>query len=255
MTKKAGPKRLMMTSERSWKVGDTIHFLHNLDYDTYFELGHMYGALEYVDLIYADMIYDDLDFDRWLPRCHEYLKDTGSIFIQTDQRSVAPLKLYLDGLFGANNFVNWIIWPYDWGGRPKHAFGRKHDDILWYAKTRDYKFFAENVQIPKKTTGIGFNPSGRTTKTPTDVWSDIGNFHTMSTERVSGVEWQKPERLVQRIVEAVTEEGDTVFDPFAGSGTTIAVCAKLGRNSVGCEINKSIWERAVERIDNAVSKL
>ena len=68
MMRKAGPKRLMMTSEHSWKVGDTVHFLHNLDYDTYFELGHMYGALEYVDLIYADMIYDDLDFDRWLPR-------------------------------------------------------------------------------------------------------------------------------------------------------------------------------------------
>ena len=244
-----------MTSEHSWKVGRHSHALWNLDNKDYIECLIAYNAYENFDLIYADMIYDDLDFDRWLPDCRDFLKKTGSIFIQTDQRSVAPLKLYMDGLFGANNFVNWIIWPYDWGGRPKNAFGRKHDDILWYAKTRDYKFFAENVQIPKKTTGVGFNPSGRTTKTPTDVWSDIGNFHTMSTERVSGVEWQKPERLVQRIVEAVTEEGDTVFDPFAGSGTTIAICARLGRNSVGCEINKEIWKVATKRIDHAVSKL
>ncbi len=243
-----------MTS-KNWLINGNSLTLWNLDYDLYFKnLGTLNGH-NFFDLIYADMIYDDLNFDRWLPRCRDALKTTGSIFVQTDQRSVAPLKLYMDELFGADNFVNWIIWPYDWGGRPKNAFGRKHDDLLWYAKTGDYKFFANNVQIPKKTTGRGFNPSGRTTKTPTDVWMDIGNFHTMSTERVSGVEWQKPERLVQRVVEAVTEEGDLVFDPFAGSGTTISVCAKLGRNSVGCEINKSIWDRAVERIDGVVSEL
>lgn len=206
------------------------------------------GGCERFDLIYADMIYWDFDFDRWVPLCRDLLKDTGSIFIQTDYRSVAELKLYMDELFGKENFVNWIIWPYDWGGRPKNAFGRKHDDILWYSKTSNYKFFASNVQIPKVVTSDALNPSGRDSKTPTDVWQDLGNFHTMSAERISGVNWQKPERLVRRIVEAVTKRGYTVLDPFAGSGTTSAVCMKTGRYSVGCEIDEDIYKKAIERL-------
>ncbi len=232
-----------------WKSKDGRHILYNYDCVEYTHYCISYGGIEFVDLVYADMIYDDFDFDRWLPSCRELLKNTGSIFVQTDYRSVAELKLYMDNLFGKKNFVNWIIWPYDWGGRPKNAFGRKHDDILWYAKSSDYAFYPENVQIPKKTTGDTLNPSGRNTKTPTDVWTDIGNFHTMSSERISNVKWQKPERLVRRIVEAVTKEGDTVFDPFVGSGTTIAVAMKTGRRSVGCEIDGEIAKSASGRLE------
>ena len=181
------------------------------------------------DLIYADMMYDDFNFDRWIPVCKDLLSETGSIFIQTDYRSVAELKLYMDNLFGKNNFRNWIIWPYDWGGRSKFAFGRKHDDILWYAKTVHYKFFPTNVEIPKKTAGTAFDAKGTGKKLPTDVWNDIGNFHTMSAERISGVNWQKPERLIRRIVLATTEVGDLVLDPYMGSGTTATCCEKLNR--------------------------
>ena len=246
--------RRVEESVAMWTSKDGNHTLYNVDYATYFGIQKLYKRYEPFDLIYADMMYDDLDFDRWLPMTGEILKPTGSIFVQTDQRSVAELKIYMDKLFGKENFINWIIWPYDWGGRPKNAFGRKHDDILWYAKTRNYVFYPEAVQVPKKMLGSTFNPSGRTTKTPTDVWKDIGNFHTMSSERVSGTMWQKPERLIRRIVEAVTKPGDTVFDPFVGSGTTLAVCMKLGRISVGCEINKDIFERAVTRLERLDGK-
>lgn len=232
-----------------WKSKDGKHILYNYDCAEYTHYCISFGGIEFIDLIYADMIYDDLDFDMWLPSCRELLKNTGSIFVQTDYRSVAELKLYMDNLFGKENFVNWIIWPYDWGGRPKNAFGRKHDDILWYAKTSDYVFYPEHVQIPKKTTGNALNPSGRITKTPTDVWTDVGNFHTMSSERIGGVKWQKPERLIRRIVEAVTKRGDTVFDPFVGSGTTIAVAMKTERKSIGCEIDGEIAKIASKRLE------
>ena len=230
-----------------WTSKDGKHSFHNLDNDTYFNL---YGVFETFDLVYADMMYDDFKFDRWLPNCRDFLRDTGSIFVQTDYRSVAELKLYMDSLFGKKNFVNWIIWPYDWGGRPKNAFGRKHDDILWYSKTSSYSFYPESVQIPKKTAGTKLNPSGRRSKLPTDVWQDIGNFHTMASERISGVKWQKPERLVQRIILSVTARGDKILDPFAGSGTTSAVAIKEGRKSVGIEIDTDIYNIAIERLDN-----
>jgi len=201
------------------------------------------------DTIYADMVYDDFDFARWLPLCRDNLSDTGSIFVQTDQRSVAELKLYMDHLFGRDKFINWIIWPYDWGGRPKNAFGRKHDDVLWYAKAKSYKFYPTNVEIPKKTAGTALDVKGTGKKLPTDVWTDIGNFHTMSSERISEVKWQKPERLIRRIVLATTEEGDLVFDPFMGSGTTAAVCIKTNRLFIGSEIDQDIYNIAVERVE------
>jgi len=230
-----------------WISDDQRIMLLNDDCVNFLEWIHMNSRK--ADLIYADMIYDDFDFNRWLPMCWEVLANTGSIFVQTDYRSVAELKSYLDTLFGKNRFINWIIWPYDWGGRPKRAFGRKHDDILWYAKTANYKFFPTAIEIPKKTAGTAFDAKGTGKKLPTDVWNDIGNFHTMASERISGVNWQKPERLVQRIVLATTELGDLVLDPYMGSGTTAAVCWKLARCCWGSEIEKSIWDASVDRLD------
>jgi site-specific DNA-methyltransferase (adenine-specific) len=211
-----------------------------------------------VDLIYADMMYDSLDF-RWILDCEHLLKDTGSIFIQTDYRSVAELKFFLDGLFGKESFQNWIIWPYDWGGRSKRRFGRKHDDILWYSKTEEYKFYPERIQIPKKVQSAGLNPSGRTHKIPTDVWDDIGNFHTMDKERlkdISGkaIAWQKPLRLMERIILSTTDEGDTVLDPFLGTGTTGVAALRHGRNFIGIEHNSESYHRAEERIESELKE-
>jgi site-specific DNA-methyltransferase (adenine-specific) len=237
-----------------WRSADNEHTFWNMDNAKYFDTLRLYGGHNIFDLVYADMMYNDFGFDRWLPDCREALKRTGSIFVQTDHRSVAELKLYMDELFGKENFVNWIIWPYDWGGRPKNAFGRKHDDILWYSKTGTYGFYPESVQIPKKTAGTKLNPSGRTGKLPTDVWQDIGNFHTMATERVRGVKWQKPERLIRRIILSTTIKGDQILDPFAGSGTTSVVAIKEGRKSVGIEIDPDIWKIAVERLENVYSE-
>jgi len=205
---------------------------------------------ESIDLVYEDYIFDNFDF-TWMQHCYDLLSPNGSIFVHGDQRSITYAKLALDMFFGKSNFVNWIIWPYDWGGRSKRAFGRKHDDILWYAKGKDYKFYPERISIPKKTAATKFNKSGRMTKIPTDVWDDIGNFHTMDKERIKyrgqNIPWQKPERLLERIILATTDELDWVLDPFLGSGTTVMVCAKNNRNCIGFELRDEIFEIAQER--------
>lgn len=209
---------------------------------------------ETVDLVYADMIFDNYSFG-WIDLCYEVLKPTGSLWIHTDQRSVAEVRLYVDTIFAGSGYLNnWIIWPYDWGGRPKNAFGRKHDDLLWYVKSPDFKFYPKRVAIPKVTAGSpGLNPSGRTWKVPTDVWSDIGNFLTTSPERVKDengvcIPWQKPERLLDRIVKATTDKEDLVLDPFLGTGTLAVVCKKLGRSIIAFEIDPVMIDVAVGRI-------
>lgn len=209
-----------------------------------------------VDLVYADMVYDNFDFS-WVEVCHVALAETGSLFAQTDYRSVAELKIYMDEIFGESGgyLNNWIIWPYDWGGRPRNAFGRKHDDILWYVKSQDFKFYPNRVAIPKVTAGSpGLNPSGRAFKIPTDVWSDIGNFLTTSPERVRdeetgvGIPHQKPERLIERIVRATTDIDDLVVDPFMGTGTAGVICKKWRRRFVGLDIDPDMIELASQRI-------
>lgn len=226
-----------------------------MTYEIYNEDNHSlpHVSASSMSLVYADFIYDDYNFE-WMNWCYEVLKDDGSIFIQTDYRSVAEAKLYLDRLFGRDCFVNWIIWPYDWGGRSKRRFARKHDDILWYSKGDNYKFYPERVAIPKKTANTSLNPSGRDWKIPTDVWDDIGNFHTMDKERIKGennknIRWQKPLRLIDRIILACTDPGDWVLDPYMGTGTTGESCIHLDRNFIGYEIDKFIFSLAKERLE------
>jgi site-specific DNA-methyltransferase (adenine-specific) len=226
---------------------------------------HNTNLLDYVEpgsvqLIYADMLYQDFNFSWMLP-AYEALKPNGSLFVQTDYRSVAQLKIYADDVFnfksgsGGGYMNNWIIWPYDWGGRASDAYGRKHDDILWYVKSPDFKFYSQRVQIPKATAKSGgLNPSGRDTKIPTDVWSDIGNFLTTDPERIHDPEtgkciaWQKPERLLERIILPCTDPGDLVVDPFLGTGTTWVVCKKYRRKFFGMDVDKRMIEFALHRI-------
>jgi DNA modification methylase len=208
-------------------------------------------------MIYADMIYDEPNVTDWVNVCYDALADNGSLFIQTDPRSVAEVHWAANLVFtlhGRPGYLNnWIIWPYDWGGRSKRAFGRKHDDILWFVKNSEFKFYPERVSIPKKTTSAGLNPSGRTTKTPTDVWSDIGNFLTVSPERIHGddgvcIPWQKPERLIDRIVLCSTDRHDLVVDPFLGTGTTAVVCKRRHRKFLGMDCNPEMITIARRRL-------
>jgi hypothetical protein len=108
------------------------------------------GALKIkADLIYADVMYGDKE-QKWIESALDVIRPCGYIVIQTDYRSVAEIKIKLDRLFA---FLNWVVYPYDWGGRPKKAFGRKHDDILIYYKYEygcERTFNAKKVAIQKK---------------------------------------------------------------------------------------------------------
>lgn len=206
------------------------------------------------DVIYADCIYEDLNFYLWVSQAYQLLKSNGIFYVQTDYHSVAEYKLFLDSLFGKENLVNWLIYKQEWGGVPKRAFPRKHDDILMYAKGSDYKFYRERIQIPKVTAGTALDKKGTGMKTPCDVFDDLGNFHTTSKERVKlhdkNIPWQKPLKLMERLLLPVTDVGDIVFDPFMGSGSTGVWCLQNNRKFVGLENDPAVFEIAQERLSN-----
>ena len=201
--------------------------------------------------IYADCIYESLDFE-WIDYCYNLLAPQGIIYIQTDYHSVAEMKIYMDNLFGKNNFLNWLVYLNEWGGNSKRFFPRKHDDILMYSKRKDYKFYPERIQIPKKTAGTAFDKKGTGLKTPCDVFYDHVSFSTISKERVKlgekNIQWQKPLWLIERLLLPVTDENDYILDPFMGSGTS-GVWSKLNnRNYIGIESDKEIYNLALARI-------
>jgi len=161
------------------------------------------------DMIYCDFMYEDTNFTYWLNDCVDLLTPTGSIFVQTDYRSIAEVKVHLDGLLGKENYLNWIALPFDWGGRSDRFFGRKTDHLLWYSKSKDYKFFPDRVQIPKVTAGTGFDKNNKPTKLPTDYWGGYARLSTVSNEKIKGFSYQKPLKLMELLVQATTDTEDT----------------------------------------------
>jgi len=180
---------------------------------------------------------------------HRVLKDTGSIYLHCDSTASAHLRLLMDAVFGPNNFRNEIIWRYSWGVHTDKRWNRKHDVILFYAKTDKWIFNAYDVMdkregevLRRLATGVksatmaadkSKHPD-KTLKLPSDVWS-IPTINAMARERL-GYPTQKPEALLERIVKASSNEGDTVLDPFCGCGTTVAVAQRLSRHWIGIDI-------------------
>ncbi len=182
--------------------------------------------------------YDDAFADYWAflePRLEEawrLLAPDGTLYLHLDYREVHYAKVLLDALFGRNCFLNEIIWAYDYGARTKRKWPAKHDTILVYVKNPgNYVFNAEAVdREPYMAPGLVTAEKAERGKLPTDVW-----WHTIVSptgKEKTGYATQKPEGILRRIVSASSQPGDWVLDFFAGSGTTGAVAAMLGRRFV-----------------------
>ena len=183
-----------------------------------------------------------------LMEMHRVLRPDGSIYLHCDPTASHYIKAIMDAIFGWKNFRNEIVWAYRSGGVSKRWFGRKHDILLFYAKSKRY-----NVQIPKERSyNRDFKPyrfkgvneyqdeEGRwyTLATMRDVW-EIPMVGRTSKER-TGYPTQKPLALYERIIKASSNEGDIVLDPFCGCATTTIAAERLWRQWVGMDI----WNEA-----------
>ena len=170
-----------------------------------------------------------------LPRIEAALRcmtPDASIFVHLDAREVHYVKVALDGLFGRDAFINEIIWAYDYGGRSRDRWPRKHDTILWYARDpKRYVFRYDAIdRIPYLAPKLVTKEKAARGKTPTDVWWNT-IVPTTSKEK-TGYPTQKPLAIVDRIVKVHSDEGDVVLDFFAGSGTAGEAAGKHGRGFV-----------------------
>ncbi|WP_022882346.1 DNA-methyltransferase [Gryllotalpicola ginsengisoli] len=179
--------------------------------------------------------YGDAFDDYWgfleprLAEAWRLLADDGTLYLHLDYREAHYAKVLLDALFGRDCFLNEIIWAYDYGAKSKRRWPTKHDTILVYVKDpRRYFFDSAAVdREPYMAPGLVTPEKAALGKLPTDVW-----WHTIVSptgREKTGYPTQKPAGIIRRMLQASSRPGDWVLDFFAGSGTTGAVAAELGR--------------------------
>lgn len=202
---------------------------------------------------YNDKFDDYLGFLRpHLEEMHRLLKPTGTLYLHLDGKWSHYAKVMLDEVFGDDCFLNEVIWAYDYGGRGKDRWPKKHDNILVYVKTPGEHFFDwENIdRIPYMAPGLQKDPKrAEEGKVPTDVWwmSIVG---TQSRER-NGYPTQKPVKLIERAIAASCPPQGLVFDPFAGSGTTGQAAMNLSRKFIMVDLSPWAIETMHERFKEA----
>lgn len=251
---------MVVVSEREWRhllpvnqviCGDCVEVLRE------FPRGS-------IDLVFADPpynigikydIYDDnkpreeyLKFsDEWIGLVWDVLKRSGSFYLAICDEYAAELCIIAKEK--GFKLRNWIIWYYTFGQNQRRKFTRAHTHILYFVKDeRNFTFNTDAIRIPSDRQLIyndkRAHPKG---KVPDDVWifpRVCGTFK----ERIKDYPCQMPEALLERVIKASSNEGDIVLDPFAGSGTTLAVAKRLNRKYIGIEISPNYCEIIKKRL-------
>ena len=192
------------------------------------------------------------------------LRPDGSIYLHIDHTAHAYVKCLMDAIFGWKNFRNEIVWLYTGPGSPKmRQFNRKHDTILWYNKGSKWIFNRDEVRVPYKDpkqmprkafdTGRSFLPEEidamrKRGKVPEDWWQY--RIVARSKRENTGYPTQKPLALYRRIIEASSNPGDIVLDPFCGCATTPIAAEQLGRQWVGMDIWDGAKDIVLSRLED-----
>jgi DNA modification methylase len=239
-----------------------------------------------VDLVFADPpfnigyeydVYNDkqakADYlawsKQWIGAVHHLLKPNGTFWLAIGDEYAAELKLMSQEI--GFHTRSWVIWYYTFGVNCKRKFTRSHAHLFYFVKDSQHFTFRENDlanRIPSARQLVyndaRANPNGRL---PDDTWilrpQDIADCFSSEEDtwyfpRVAGTfkeragfhGCQMPEQLLGRIIRCCSEPGDTVFDPFSGSATTVAVAKKLGRNYLATDLSAEYVTQGLERLTN-----
>lgn len=257
--------------------GDSIGLVY-LDPPFFTQKTHSLTTRDLTEAYQFDDIWDDihhyLEFlEARLMRIRHVMKDSACIFFHCDKTASHHIRLLLDRIFGEKQFLSEIIWVYRrWSNSQRTLLG-SHQTIFMYSKTNNYTFnpilqnYSETTNLDQILQKRERNANGKTVyarngngevefngpKTGvslSDVW-EIPYLNPKALERV-GYPTQKPLLLLERIIELASNPGDTVLDPFCGSGTTLVAAASLQRNYIGIDVSEKAIALSKLRLGNPV---
>lgn len=206
---------------------------------------------------------------------YRILKESGSIYLHCDAYMSHHLKLCLDAIWGRNNFLGELIWNKQNGVKTRTAWGKENESILCYAKKKGKHTFKPELEInriPFSKTSIEmhfthFDSNGRRYRERRvnnkvykyyadkgrfigNLWNDISSMTSNSPlmKQTKGYKTQKPEDLLNRIIQSSSNEGEMIFDPFCGCATTCVVADRINRKWIGIDISPKAAELVVKRI-------
>ena len=198
----------------------------------------------------------------------ELLTEDGCLVLHVDPKTSHYAKVVCDEIFGPRCFASEIVWRYRRWPSKTPNFQRVHDVLLRYVRDSSVKPKFRQLYEPLAPSTVatwgktkqravvgkdGRRQRSSRTEEPTpgtpmgDVW-EISIVAPVSKER-TGYPTQKPEALIKRVIEACTDPGDTVLDPYLGSGTTVAAASKLGRSAIGIDQNAEAIAIARQRVE------
>jgi len=193
---------------------------------------------------------------QWTKECERVLKPNRMLIVFGTLKADTFLKYKLDILNTQTSLYpqNEIIWSYNWGGRTKKNFARKHEYAWCYSKGPEFLFNADDVRIERKVkknlrTGKDYTQG----TIPTCIWEK--NNHTTSKDYCGWHPTTKNLDIMERIIRAYTNAGDTVLDIFMGSGSTAIAAKRAGRKYIGCERDQEYYDKLQQRINAEISVL
>ena len=195
-----------------------------------------------------------------LVECYRVLRDTGSIFWQvgaySDKGELIPLDIRFFPMLEDIGFTprNRIVWVRQHGLHARRKFSCRHETVLWFTKTDDYKFYLDPVRVPQKWQNkksyrgdnkgqLTCNPDG---KNPGDIWLFRNVKHNHEEQTIHPCQF--PEDMIARIVLSTTDVGDVVFVPYMGTGTVAVVAKEHERRFLGAEIDSKYIDVAKRRL-------
>ncbi|MEZ4832636.1 MAG: DNA methyltransferase [Caldilineaceae bacterium] len=247
-------------------VGDAVSWLSSLDDES-------------VDLIFADPPYNikKAEWDtfesqeqyvewsmQWIEQASRVLKPEGTLYVCGFSEILADLKLPASRFFKG---CKWLIWHYKNKANLGSDWGRSHESILHFRKTRRFTFNVDDVRIPYGNHTLKYpehpqaessqyggsrrnsdtwrpHPRGAKPRDVIEIPTTCNGMHEKTPHPT-----QKPEELLRKLVLASSNPDDLVVDPFLGSGTTAVVAQQLGRNWKGCDTSIQYCQWAAERIE------
>lgn len=236
---------------------------------------------ESIDLVFADPPYNikKAEWDtfesqsayvdwsiEWIKEASRVLKPTGSLYVCGFSEILADLKLpslkYFKG-------CRWLIWHYKNKANLSNDWGRSHESILHFRKSKKFALNVDSIRIPYGAHTLKYpsHPQATTSQygngkdhtwqphpmgaKPRDVL-EIPVITNGMDERTTHPT-QKPEELMRKIILASSKPGDIVIDPFVGSGSTVVVAEQLNRKWMGCDMSKEYLAMTQARLNRVVS--